>query len=113
MTKEQKLEAYALLLDGCTYAEVGKKLGYSQQHIQQMFPGITERGLGRRPRGIYPNIERWIKENRLTRAAFGKKLGCCDQTTVHYLNGKRQPDKETIDKILSLTGMTYEEAFKQ
>ena len=46
-------------------------------------------------------------------AKFAKLLGCGSSTVGKYLSGKAQPNKQIIDKILEITGMTYEEAFKQ
>ena len=36
MTKEQKVEAYSMYLDGCTYQEIGDKFGISRQLVHQL-----------------------------------------------------------------------------
>ena len=36
MTKEQKVEAYSMYLDGCTYQEIGDKFGISRQRVHQL-----------------------------------------------------------------------------
>lgn len=36
MTKEQKIEAYAMRLDGKTYREIGEKFGVTRQRIEQI-----------------------------------------------------------------------------
>lgn len=40
MTKEQKVEAYSMYLDGCTYQEIGDKFGISRQRVHQ--PDVCE-----------------------------------------------------------------------
>jgi predicted transcriptional regulator len=100
-----------MLLDGATYKEVGEKFCLTHQRIQQMFPGVNR--IGRRYKCVYPNIKRWIDENHITQPVFAEMVGVCSATIHHYLSGKRELNKKTIDKILEVTGMTYEEAFKQ
>lgn len=43
MTKEQKLQAYAMRLDGCTYQEIANKFGVTRQCIQQNIGAIGSR----------------------------------------------------------------------
>jgi DNA invertase Pin-like site-specific DNA recombinase len=38
-TEDEKLRAKALLEDGASYAEVGRTIGFHQQHIKRWFPG--------------------------------------------------------------------------
>lgn len=46
MTKEQKVEAYSMYLDGCTYQEIGDKFGISRQRVHQLLsePLTNKRG---------------------------------------------------------------------
>ena len=39
MTKEQKIEAYSMRLDGATLREIADKFGVSFQYIHKLFPG--------------------------------------------------------------------------
>ena len=66
---------------------------------------ITEKGC------IYPNLRRWLNNDRRRRDRFFKAMR--GVTIRDMLNGSRQPKKDTIDKMLALTGMTYEELFKE
>ena len=61
---------------------------------------------------VYPNLEQWVNKhldgnwNELSRRAG---INC---KTLHTLAiGVRNPQKDTIDKVLKATGLTYEEAF--
>jgi predicted transcriptional regulator len=111
MTNEQRVEAYKMLLDGATYREVGEKFGLTHQRIHQIFSGQISKV--KKYACIYPNIRRWIVENHITQPVFAEMVGVCPAAIHHYLSGKREPNKKTIDKILEVTGMTYEEAFKR
>lgn len=117
MTKEQKIEAFSMLMDGKTYSEVGEHFGVTKQRIHQLFPMQRnnkpvckkEKPL----RYIYPNIEKWMRENKVSLAELSLKIGCSSNTICRNLLGYNEPGKRLIDEIIKLTGMTYEEAFKK
>lgn len=111
MTNEQKAQAYLMLLNGATLKETAETFGVSRQRMQQLFPKAFTRGP--RIKCIYPNIKGWIYENCGTQQKFAELIGVCHKTSHDYLTNRRSPNKEIIDKILEVTGMTYEEAFKQ
>lgn len=111
MTNEQRAEAYLMLLNGATYEETAQKMGVSKQRLHQLMPNV--RASGRQSKTwIYPNIKQWMRHNRITICHLSELLGCHKATLGRYLSGKAQPDKTIIDKILEVTGMNYEEAFK-
>lgn len=111
MTNEQRAEAYLMLLNGATIREASEKYGVSYQRIQQMFPGVSRRG--RKYKCVYPNIGIWINLNCATLQKFAELVGVSCESVHNYLSGRRLPNKKLIDKILEVTGMTYEEAFKR
>ena len=111
MTNEQRAEAYLMLLNGATIREASEKYGVSYQRIQQMFPGVSRRG--RKYKCIYPNIGSWINLNCATLHKFAELIGVSHESVHNYLAVERLPNKKLIDKILEVTGMTYEEAFKR
>lgn len=112
MTNEQKAEAYLMLLEGSTYEEVAQKMGVSKQRIHQLIPNVGST-VRQSTFWIYPNIGRWMRCNRCTLKIMSNLLGCNAASLGRYMRGETQPDKLVIDKILEVTGMTYEEAFKQ
>lgn len=62
---------------------------------------------------IYPSLRRFVFDefgNSIT--LFANKLGYIDGSVRNWLMGKYDPGKKMIDDVLTLTGMTYEEAFK-
>lgn len=43
---------------------------------------------------------------------FAEKCGIAPSTMCRFLNGKTDIQKKNIDKILKVTGLTYEECFE-
>lgn len=117
MTKEQKMEAFSMLLDGESYEAVGRTFGLTRQRIQQMFPMMRNEKMSQpkeRPlRYVYPGIEKWMRENKITIANLSRSIGYTTSAVNQVLLGKNDPRKRFVDEVLALTGMTYEEAFKQ
>ena len=112
--KEQILR---LRKQGLKHKEIEERLGVSEQYssivCSKVYPGHFV------PIGNdcpYPNLRKWMNENRITRKDFLQRMGL----TVHqanydrlnsYINGKGCPRKPYIDKMLAVTGMTYETLF--
>lgn len=61
--------------------------------------------------GIYPNLGNWMSENKISLDRFSKAVGMSYQGLRNFLYGKSNPKFETIQNILKITGLTYEEAF--
>lgn len=70
-------------------------------------------GRRRTKKGIYPNLEKWLKDNGKTYYALATETGINHSTVYGILYGDRGCTKYSIDAILRVTGMTYEEAFKE
>lgn len=113
MTKEQKIEAYSMWLDGVTIGEIAKKYGVSYQYIQQLFPGTGKDNGEKYKSYIYPNIVKFLHENSVSLKELAERCNLSYVGLQAFLNGKRGGSKKTIDKILKATGMTYEEAFAE
>lgn len=114
MSKHPKADLYlAERAKGLTYRQISEKYGVSYQCVHSVCRNvdgtyktvITEKGC------IYPNLRRWLNKDRRRRDRFFKAMR--GVTIRDMLNGSRQPKKDTIDKMLALTGMTYEELFKE
>lgn len=61
---------------------------------------------------VYPAIDYWMKRRCLTYKSFADKANIGYSTVYEMLSGRHLPTKDTIDKVLMVTGMTYEEAFR-
>ena len=111
MTDKQKLDALKMLLEGASYSDVAKKYSLSRERIRQLFSPIMERDMRKRNGCIYPNFASWLKEKDLSYNKFAEMAGISGQQVSLVMSGKGNPTKIWIDKILEVTGMTYEECF--
>ena len=104
--------------DGHSTADVARKYGVSRQYVQQVsgkwgkhrFLIVTEKQC------IYPNWRKWMNENKVSRAEISRRIGNNGQglniqQISDYMSGKRWPHKNVMDRLLLVTGMTYEEMF--
>lgn len=113
--REQAIE---LRERGLTHTQIAEITGVSRQRICQItgkydanyFKAYTESQV------VYPNLRKWLNDNRVSRAEFIRRMGNLDHSTASarlssYFRGKRFPQKATIDRMLEVTGLTYEELF--
>ena len=61
----------------------------------------------------FPNIEKYISESNMSLREFSKRCGIPVSTMSRIVNGKVDVQKSNIDKILKVTGMSYEKCFKE
>lgn len=57
----------------------------------------------------YLGIAKWIEENGYKRMDFVRKVG----GVYDWLLGFKDPSFQTVKNVLKVTGMTFEEAFKE
>lgn len=103
---------------GKTYQEIAEQYGVSYQTVAA--------AIGRRSPGhfrvytkknvIYPNLRNWLNDNKVCRNEMLRRMGLTQSgKSVDRLNcyfrGDAYPNKQNIDKMLAVTGMTYEELF--
>jgi transcriptional regulator with XRE-family HTH domain len=118
--KFDKRKILELREQGYTYQEIGEELGCTKQYIGQIcgkynpnrFQFITESGC------VYPNLRKWMNENKISRKELIRRSGIYETANSSYhltgiLEGKSQPPKPTIDKLIAATGMPYEVLFSQ
>ena len=112
MTREQKIEAFAMRLDGETLQAIGDYFGVSKQYVADMLSkgnsAVYRSGL----KSIaYPNIAAWMKAEGISKNSFAEMCNTTAMTMNRALRGDGNPSKKLIDDILRATGLTYEEAF--
>ena len=116
MTNEQILEMVTMRVNGATLREIAEKFNISREYVRQCMPKqmvtnqLVENGW---ESIIYPALKEWVKEHEFSNADLAKKTGTSQQHINAFLRGNFNPRKSTIDKILALTGMTYEQAFRK
>lgn len=113
MTKEQKLEACSMRFDGVSLQEIADHFGVTKEYIRKITPKVETKSVYRTKSGkcIYTNILGWMQKNRVCAKKLSKMIGVSTCTVSNMLKGKVNTTKNTIDKVLEVTGMTYEEAF--
>lgn len=60
---------------------------------------------------VYPAIRAWMHEHGYNFSELARMTGLCNQTVSRALRGRDGVTKYTIDQLLAVTGMTYENAF--
>lgn len=94
---------------GFTYEEIGELFGISRQaahYATTIHDGFRPSAVSK---VIFVGLRNWMLENRITIKALGTQLGMTKLNDS--LLGKHEAKKSTIDGILKITGMTYEECF--
>ena len=61
----------------------------------------------------YPRIEDYIGIEGMSLREFADKCGIAASTMSRFLNRKTDIQKRNIDKILKVTGLSYEECFAE
>lgn len=114
MTNRDRAEAYFMRLEGKSFQEIADRFGVSKQNIHRLLNGICERSPRRDLDTIaYPAIKNYMKKNKLSFNGLSNLCGINLGPIINGLCGKNDISKRTIDAILDVSGMTYEEAFKK
>ena len=61
----------------------------------------------------YPVIEIYMIKHSLSLREFARRCDIPSSTMCRMLKGDTEPSKSTIDKILAVTGLSYEECFRE
>lgn len=60
----------------------------------------------------YPVIESYIIKHNFSLREFARRCGIPSSSMRRMLKGDTEPSKNTIDKILAVTGLSYEVCFR-
>lgn len=114
-----KEQMKAMREQGLKYREIAEACGVSKQYVATVcgkyspahFVPIGEEC-------IYPNLRKWMNENKVTRVEFLRRMGYTPHNQNYYqfnrcIWGQKYPRKNYIDKMLQVTGLTYEELFAE
>lgn len=113
-------QAIALRKKGMTYQEIADSMGVSKAYVAVLLDKTVKTSnfhIWPIELSPYPVLTQWMNDNQMTRQELAEKLGYSPSTSSCYIITKiMKTDKLTkkeIDKLLELTGMTYEELFKK
>ena len=98
--------------EGLTYEQIGRVLGVSKQAAHQSLVPRDGFRLSTVRKVKYVGLRNWMIENRKNISRLEKEIGK-ERCLSNCLTGKFEPRKKTIDAILRVTGLTYEECFKE
>lgn len=100
---------------GKTYKEIAEQFGVTTQTVAMVCCKSDELRFRRwtKERCIYPNVRNWLNDNKVSLNEFIRRTGAVSSSGntgrySSYFNGKNYPTKGTIDKMLAVTGLTYE-----
>ena len=118
--QDRKKQMETLFKNGMTYAEIGCQFGISRQRVAQIIGKRNEKYFRaiKCERCVYVGVRKWLIDNKisiteLTRRLYGNSSSDNFHSVNNRLNGSAELTKTYIDKILKITGLTYEEAFKK
>ena len=110
MTKEEKIDMFAMRVNGCTLQQVADKYGITRERVRQILFAYTA------PRKekvyAYPNISHWMEANGVTLSQLADNCKLSYNTVRGYLKGIREPNFIFVQYILKETGMPFEVAFQ-
>jgi transcriptional regulator with XRE-family HTH domain len=113
-----KLIIKQLAREGVSVLELARQFGVSRTRIYQildedkiaLFKVTTEEQC------IYPKWRNWMNENRVSKQDLLRQLGLVNANVNRsrlraYMTGQCYPQKHTIDDLIRITGLTFEELF--
>ena len=108
MTRQDKIEAYTMRLDGVALQEIADKFGVTREYIRQITPNA---GPCRVRDNVFPNIQKYIDDKRLYLYEFAERIDASPTAIYSWFSGTTEPKLYHIRKILALTGMDFQTAF--
>lgn len=112
MTREEKLKAFEMKMDGYSLTEIADELGYTKQWISAMFQWVMDEKR-KNSNIIYPEIYKFMKLRQYTITTLSKKL-CYNVSTVSlYLRGKKKPSQKFIYSMEQLAHIDREKLFRR
>lgn len=109
LSKEQKHEIVEQYHEGRTLRAIAADYGVTYQRIQQI---VTENPHAKkRAVCVYPGLRKWVADNDYTVREVSELTGINQRTLYSYFVGSMHPPVLVIQRILEVTGMSFEEAF--
>ena len=115
MTNEQKLDIVRMRIEGYTLQEIADKHECTKQNICETLCRIcdTKRDTLRYKRWIFPNIAKWLVENKKTLLWISDILDINYGTLSAWMTGKSRICCDDMKRIADLLGMSLSEAFEE
>lgn len=111
-SEAELMEMFRLRIEGRSLQEIGGRFGITRERVRQILNKPARIASASTIKCVYPAISDYLKCNRISAYQFASRTGITYATLYNTLTGRTNPNKRVIDKILSETGLTYEEAFR-
>lgn len=113
MTRQERMKAFEMRLDGKSWDDIAAVLGYTTNNVRIDIIHCI-RYTPRQITCVYPAIRQYITANCYGSAhQFARDCGVPYSTMGNILNGRHTPSLETATAILQATGLSVDEAFRQ
>lgn len=114
MTRDEKVTAFTMLVDGYSYRKIGAYLGYSGSSVFDALRRIVSGGYRKTHFAcIYPRIYTWMRDNRMDVPKLAEKMCYTSATLYTYFSGRGEPSNAFRESLVKLTGMAEEELFER
>lgn len=114
LTNRDLADIFYKLLEGETVTRIADSYCVSEQSVYRRLSGagVDVHSITVVPRcGRYPNLGKWMAEHKVSISRFAKATGMSYKYLRDFFDGKASPSFRKIQRILEVTGMTYEQAF--
>lgn len=113
----KKEQMIAMRQQGMKYKDIAEIFGCSRQYVATVC-GKADVAHFRHCDSIYPNIQRWMNENKVSMFELLRRMGLMPYSDNldrlrRVIRGQTQPKKDCIDRLIKVTGMTYEVLFAE
>lgn len=97
---------------GFTYEEIGQLLGISKQAAHNAAVRIVKGFNATSVEKVkYTGLRNWMMSNQVSVSELSNRCGYAKMYAS--IVGESEPSKKYIDSILAVTGLTYEQCFKE
>ncbi len=116
---DKKAQMRAMREQGAKHREIAEVFGVSVQYVSMVCGSCAPaRFVPLGDECIYPNFRKWMNENKVSRSEFVRRMGLTAHDNnlrrlYQIVRGELQPNKPYIDKMLEITGLTYEVLFAE
>ena len=103
---------------GLTYQQIADKHGVSKQCVAQACGRQKTYYYRYNNRCVYPVLRQWLNDNKISIRELLNRMGLTSSPENYdsigdKLRGDTELKKSDIDKLIQITGITYEKLFKE
>ena len=117
----KKKEAMKLRVEeNMTYAEIADQMGVSKAYVALLLKDSVKKPNFHRwawDSTPYPVLTQWMNEHQMSKMQLATALGYAPSSNSQYIVYRRMKegrlDKKEIDKLIQITGISYENLFRR